>query len=324
MERGSVTHLLNTGAVPAALRCDVVHETIADTIVRVDISFPSPRGPTVRGAITDFGDLTVCSVKSNALKVERTPELARDHLEPSIFVGLQLAGSSMVVQDGRTAVLRPGDLAYSDSTSPYLLLDDEGIRQHFFRITQSALGLPPEIVRGMAARTLTPGDPVADIVATYLRRLASRPDIFTRDGAESVSRPSVDLVRAVIATHAGESTVRAESLRATLRVRILEYARSRLADPGLGADEIAAHVHVSVRQLYKVLAEGDLSLADWLRTERLERCRVDLSHPGASAEGIADVARRWGFRDGSSFARAFRAVYGTSPREWRAQHAQSS
>jgi AraC-like DNA-binding protein len=96
----------------------------------------------------------------------------------------------------------------------------------------------------------------------------------------------------------------------------LEYARKRLNDPELCAEQIAAAHYVSVRHLYRVLAEGGISLADWIRTRRLEACRQELAR-SPSASGIAAVARKHGFSDMSSFSRGFRAEYGLSPREWR-------
>ncbi|MEU5867095.1 hypothetical protein ABZ815_38385 [Nonomuraea sp. NPDC047529] len=52
--------------------------------------------------------MNICSVRSNATAVHRTRPLVRDDLEPSVFVSLQLSGTSMVIQGGREAVLNPG------------------------------------------------------------------------------------------------------------------------------------------------------------------------------------------------------------------------
>src|ERR1700712_917153 len=154
--------ILDTRHFSPTDRADVVRETIASAVVPVDIDFPADRGPAaVYGAITDLGRVRVCSVRSNAIKVERTPKLARDGLEPRIFLAVQMAGSSLIVQNGREAVLRPGDIAFSESTSPYTLLDTAGIRQHFFSIPTASLALPPDMIRQLAAVTLSPGHPVA-------------------------------------------------------------------------------------------------------------------------------------------------------------------
>jgi AraC-like DNA-binding protein len=313
-----MTLVLDTRHFAPEDRGDVVRETIASTVVHVDIDFPETTGTaSVYGAITDLGPVRVCSVDSNATKVERTARLARDDTEPRIFLALQMAGSSLIVQGGREAILRPGDLAFSDSSAPYALVDPEGIRQHFFSIPVAALGLSPDLIKKLAAVTLSPGDPLADLTARYFGRIASRPDIFDQPAAEAVGTPSVELVRALLATHLGAPGLAREPMHTTLQLRILEYVRRHLGDPGLTAAQIATEHHISVRQLYKVCAAGGLSLGGWIREQRLEACRRDLSRPTAQLSPIAAVARRWGFLDASSFGRSFRAAYGVSPREWR-------
>ena len=310
-----MTLVLDTRDLPPSDRADAVRETIASTVVHVDIDFAE--GPAVHGAITDLGAVRVCSIESNAVKVERTPRLARDELPPSIFLAVQTAGSSLIVQDGREAVLRPGELAFSESTSPYTLLDADGIRQHFFSIPIASLALPHDAVRRLAAVTLSPGHPVADLAATYFRRLAARPDIFAEPGADAVGRPTTELVRALLATHLDTAATARDSLDSTLALRIMEYARTHLSDPALTVARVAAAHHISVRHLYNVLAAADISLGEWIRETRLEGCREQLSRPGERQRTIAAIGRQWGFADPSSFARLFRDRYGLSPREWR-------
>jgi AraC-like DNA-binding protein len=313
-----MTLVLDTRQFAPEDRGDVVRQTIASTVVHVDIDFPETTGTaSVYGSITDLGPVRVCSVDSNATRVMRTPRLARDDTEPRIFLALQMAGSSLIVQDGREAVLRPGDLAFSDSSAPYALVDPDGIRQHFFSIPVAALGVSQDDIRRLAAVTLSPGDPVADLTARFFGRIAARPDIFDQPAAEAIGTPSVELVRALLATHLDAPSRTREPIQATLQLRIVEYVQKNLGDPGLTATHIATAHNISVRQLYKVCAAGGLSLGTWIREQRLEACRRDLSRQTARLSPIAAVARRWGFADASSFGRSFRAAYGVSPREWR-------
>jgi AraC-like DNA-binding protein len=100
-------------------------------------------------------------------------------------------------------------------------------------------------------------------------------------------------------------------------VRVLECTRAHLGEPTLNAAQISAEHHVSIRHLYNVLADGGISLGDWIRERRLEACRVELSSPQARETTIASIAQRWGFRYASNFGRIFRAEYGLSPSEWR-------
>jgi AraC-like DNA-binding protein len=308
--------VLNTSIVEEVDRAEFVHEALAMTMVPVELHWPDKRrAVTAHGVITNLGDLTVCSGRTSAFKVERTPALARDALEPSIFVNVQLTGSSMVIQDDREAVLHPGDLVIYDSTAPYTLLNDTGMTGEFFRIPHSALAMPHQMIRKACAVSLSSGHPLTSLTNDYLRRLAADPQVLSTPGVDLIGRPSIELVRAVIATHLKADEFRVEPLAVTLRLRILEYARRHLNDPSLGAERIAAVHHISVRHLYRVLAESGISLADWIRTRRLEACRQELER--TSDTPIAAVARRNGFANMSSFSRTFRAEYGLSPSEWR-------
>jgi AraC-like DNA-binding protein len=311
---GLASTVLNTNRIAVPSRADAVRAIVRKTLVDVEIAFAGgDRAARVSGLVVELGRITVCSFYSNALTVERTAEQARDDLPPTIFVGLRTTGSSRVIQGGREAVLRPGDLVFSESTTPHVLADRSGIRQHFFSIPVAALALPQDMIRATAAVLLAPRHPVADVTAAYFARIAARPDVVTEAGNAALGQPGIDLVRALITTHHDAVTLARDPLRATLGPRILESARAQLADPGLNAVRLAAEHHISVRQLYKVMAEAEISLGEWIRAERLEACRADLARPGAR---VSIVARRWGFTNSSTFGRLFRQAYGLSPREW--------
>ncbi|GAA4692489.1 helix-turn-helix domain-containing protein [Nocardioides conyzicola] len=288
-------------------------------MVHVDIDFAeADRAAGAHGVITDIGRVRMCSVRSNAIHIHRTSALARDAQEPTIFLALQPSGSSLQIsQNGRDASLLPGQLAFCDSSAPYSLRDPMGIKQHFFGIKVSSLALPVDLVQRLRAVPLSPGHPVADLAAAYFARLATQPEFITRSGTDALGQPSIELVRALITTHLDASALAKEALHSSLLLRILEYARAHLSDQNLNAAQIASEHHISVRHLYNVLAEGDIGLGDWIRTQRLEACSADLHRPEWAHLTIAAIARRNGFSDASTFGRLFRSAYECSPREWR-------
>src|SRR5271156_3308211 len=309
--------ILNTSGVDEGDRAEFVHEALAMTMVPVELHWPQERrGVAAHGVITNLGHLTVCSGRTSAFKVQRTPALARDALEPSIFVNVQLSGSSMVIQGDHEAVLHPGELVIYDSTAPYTLLNETGMTGEFFRIPHSALAMPHNAIRKACAVSLSPGHPLTSLTNDFLKRVTADRALYTAPNADKVGRPIIELVRAVIATHLKADELSAGPLAATLPLRSLEYVRNHLYDAELSVEQIAAAHYISVRYLYKVLAERGISLADWIRTHRLEACRQELAR-ARPATIIAAVARRHGFCDISSFSRAFRAEYGLSPGEWR-------
>ena len=309
--------VLDADVLAPADRAEAIRTLIWDTVVRVEIEHhPDPSRIHAQGRISDVGRINVCSIHSNATTVTRTPRLAHDAVDPYVFLGLQLSGTSMVVQGGREAVLRPGDLAVYDTRRPYTLVNDRGIHQHFFRVPVADLELPPRVLEAVTAVRLDGRRPLARITAGHLRDLAENVGRLSDREVARVAEPTAALVRALVASQADDVPAVREHLEQSLELRLLRYVRAHLHEPDLSAARIAREHHVSVRHLYRVLAGAGVVLGDWVRAQRLEECRRALADP-AETGTIAAVAHRWGFVDPTHFGRAFKAAYGMSPREWR-------
>ncbi|HEY5836482.1 helix-turn-helix domain-containing protein [Streptomyces sp.] len=309
---------IDTSQLSPSDRAEAIRDVIWDRVVRVEIEHhPDQERISAVGTISDLGSLNLCSVRSNARTVRRTAALIRDDLEPSVFLGLQVSGSSMVIQGDREAVLRPGDLAVYDTTEPYTLVNENGIHQHYFRIPRRELALPASAISKVTAVRMGRDHPVADLASTYFARLADTQLRMDRQQVGAVGQPSVELLRAVIATYLGDARLAQEPLEATLQYRIMEYMRAHLAEHDLSAARIARTHHISVRHLYTILARSGITLGDWLRANRLEQCRKELAGPASRSLTIGAVAHRWGFTSATHFSRVFKEAYGLSPREWR-------
>src|SRR5271154_6263700 len=62
----AMTVLLDTSTIPARDRADAIRDTVAQTFVRVELTFATDSGPAAAvGGITDFGQLTIFSVRSD-------------------------------------------------------------------------------------------------------------------------------------------------------------------------------------------------------------------------------------------------------------------
>ncbi|MBA3744875.1 helix-turn-helix transcriptional regulator, partial [Sporichthya sp.] len=117
-------------------------------------------------------------------------------------------------------------------------------------------------------------------------------------------------VAGLAVTAAGTAVPRQQPAELGLRTRIENYLRAHLADPTLCPDDIAAAHFISTRHLHRLFAGGGRTVAQWLREERLERARHDLT---TGRGGVAEIGRRWGFSDPAVFSRSFKAAYGISP-----------
>jgi AraC-like DNA-binding protein len=103
--------------------------------------------------------------------------------------------------------------------------------------------------------------------------------------------------------------------QAALATQVAIYIDSKLGDPNLSVEQVAAAHHVSVRTLYRIFARRGDTVHGHLRTRRLERCHHDLlSRPDLT---VSAICARWGIADVSHFARQYRARFGCTPRETR-------
>lgn len=313
-----MTTVWSATEAPGADRAAAVRDAVGSNVVRVDIDLPEdPRDIDVELALSAAGPVQVLTVRSIATTVTRSPRLAHDGSEPQLFLTLQGKGGSAMAQHGRHVRLGTGQFAVYTTTSPYTLMFDGGLDAHFFRIPIAELALPDSAIREVSARALGGNDPVAALTSSYLGQLALSPGLRSRAVADSLAQPTIDLVRAALVSSLGDPALGKESLQTTLEMRLLDYLRSHLADNDLSPGSVAAAHNISVRHLYTVLGRSGVSFGDWVRTQRLEACRRELSHPHARSRTIASIARQWGFLDATHFSRVFREAYGITPREWR-------
>ncbi|MEV4515414.1 helix-turn-helix domain-containing protein [Dactylosporangium sp. NPDC049525] len=312
---------LDTTALAPRDRAEAVRTLVWDSVVRVDIDHRVPVADmSVSLALGQAGDLGVCATRATASTIQRTPRLARQDSDPVVFVGLQRSGTSIVVQHGREAVLRPGDFAVYDTGSPYTLLFEDGIDATFFRIPRAALALPDAAIRDASAVRIGAGNPLAALTAGYLARLADDPAILGGTHRAAVAAPTVELIRAAVTVQLGDDQLSRDPLHSTLSARIIADMHAHLADPALSPTTVAARLHISVRYLHRVLQRDGIRFGDWVRHRRLEGTRRSLADPAFATSTVGAVARRWGFTDPTHFSKAFRAAYGMTPREWRALH----
>jgi AraC-like DNA-binding protein len=58
-------------------------------------------------------------------------------------------------------------------------------------------------------------------------------------------------------------------------------------------------------------------IASYIRERRMFRCLAEITSPTHTHRSIADLAYSWGFGNEAAFSRAFRRMFGMSPREAR-------
>ncbi len=274
-----------------------------------------------------LGPVTLAEVAVTNTVVERTPRLIRRD-DPEFFkFGLQVAGTSVVEQEGRQARLVPGDLVIYDTSRPYRIVCDEQFRMTVAMFPRRLVGLPEQRLAALTAVRLAGDVGLGSLIGPLLRGLGAdlnpeRPIVATHLG-----NAIVDLVTAAFAQQLGEPLESSASASTStvvhreLLARVATFIDEHLHDPGLSSATVAAAHYISVRSLQKLFEAEGTSVSALIRSRRLEHCRRDLMNPVHLATSVAEIGYRWGFTDPAHFSRLFRKTFGVSPRAFRRSQA---
>jgi AraC-like DNA-binding protein len=303
--------------VPPDDRLSYWHDAVWRTFVPLDVS--TPRNTPFSGSVTteQLGQLRISTVDADRELVRRTRSLIAESPDEYLLLGLQTRGSGVVIQDERTAVLSPGELALYDTTRPYTLDFPDRFETVVFQMPRRALGIPESDLRRITGVTIGPDQGLAGMVVPLLSKVATEASTYRPEIGELLARNISDLLTTLVTERLGRDTASLDAARQTLLLRIRAFIDARLADPALSPEAVAAAHHISVRHLQRLFQAEGTTVSEWIRRRRLEACRRELGRPRRTRPAVAAVAQRWGFVSPAHFSRAFRAFYGMSPREWQ-------
>lgn len=292
---------------------------VSESFVPLQVSTAGPdhfRG-IIRGASVD--EVHVNEVRATSHVVERTPELIARSDRSYFKLSLILAGTGMLIQDDREAVLQAGDLAVYDTDRPYSLVFDDDFRTMVVMFPKHLISLPSDMIGQLTAVRISGQGGLGGMVVPYLTQLAGNLDQLAGTTGARLAHSALDLVTTVFTRELGLDEVSADPHRALVQ-RIRSYIDRNLASTDLGPATIASAHFISTRHLHGLFQEQGVTVSTWIRTRHLEQCRRDLLDPMLADRPVAAIAARWGFVDAAHFSRAFKSAFGISPSEYRAAH----
>ncbi|MBB3674381.1 helix-turn-helix domain-containing protein [Modestobacter versicolor] len=309
--------LLDTSALPRTDRLEAFRVAMQEASVPCRVEHrPRTGGLHARMTLVPLGAASVFNTDASGFRLVRTPRHVRQESVPMVALAFQQAGRGEYAQRGHEQVVRGADLMLVDLTAPYSFGCATGGGSRSFQVPQDQLALPMDVVRRAVPRLRS--SPLHGLVRAHLDQVCNRADEFAAaTGAAALGTATVELVRALLVSAAGETRLSAAVREQTLVSRVRAYVAQHLTDPDLTPATIAAAHAVSVRLLYQACSEAGLSLEQHVITARLERARAALVSPAGRRRSIAATAAACGFADPSHFARRFKAAYGLTPREWQ-------
>lgn len=295
---------------------DAFRAAVAESFVplRVTCDDPDAFHGTIRAARA--GRVHVTDIRATSHVVERTPALVARGGTSHFKISLLVEGEGVLRQDGRDAALLPGTLAVYDTDRPYTLSFERPFHSMVVMFPHQLLPLPSSAVGQLTATSMDGRSGLASLVTPYLTRLAGNLDLVDGPTGMQLAHSAIDLVAALLGAELAENGDGATARRTVTR-DVFTYIDAHLSETDLTPTSIAAAHFISLRHLHGLFAAEGTTVAAWIRTRRLERCRRDLLDVTQSDLPISTIATRWGFRDGAHFSRAFKTAYGVAPSSLR-------
>ncbi|MEN3269265.1 helix-turn-helix domain-containing protein [Pseudonocardia sp.] len=260
-------------------------------------------------------DVGLARIATTSCMVRRTPGLITSSDPELVKITLQTRGRSGIEQGGRQCLLTPGDLSVYTSDRPYELAFTEPYELIVIGVPRAHLGAHADTLQRQSAVRLPTDTGLRHVVGGFFRAMTDTLRAGHAEFSGSTGRHLSDAVTSLIISELVDaSTPPSDTEPAD---QILAYCMTRLSDPSLCVDSVAKAHRISVRYLHKLLQARGLSLAAWIRHQRLQGIRRDLADPALAGRTVASISARWGVLSATHLSRALKAEFGCTAADIR-------
>ncbi len=307
----------STRGLPASRKLSFWNQISSETFAAMEVRPRDSLGFDGLLSRAPLGPLTLLDVRSAAARIRHT----RSHIaragDPSLLLLAPLQRSLQLSIDGGPIVtVGAGEFCCIDHARPYEIVHGDAVRTLCVdlprRLIAPLLSRPAQL----AGRLMRPDSPNARLLAAALRCLGEE----MNPGASAQFSPEVahGLLSLIVAAYEMPEDLAAGARSRGSRAQAFrEHIDAYLGDLRLRPADLATRFGVSERYVRAVLGKDGESFSGYLLRRRLECCAALLADPACRARSITEIAFHAGFGNLSHFGRAFKARFGSTPREHR-------
>jgi AraC-like DNA-binding protein len=305
-----------TGQFGDRERVSAWREFVGHTFCKVEIEPLSPAGFTGTTVMRLLPGLGVISGNCSPLSYIQTRALS-----DSDDVILTLASGPWELRHaGQTHAFAAGDAVLTSAAglSSYALYSGGphwGLRVPLALLSPYIAGIEDAFGRRIPAQT-----PAMRLLRHYLGMVEALDHTDERDVAIRAASHMRDLIAlAVGATRDGAAIADADGARAARLRAVKSDIFHHLGSAALSIDDIAARHRLPVRYIQRLFEATGTTFTEFVLGERLSQAHRQLTDLRYADRAIGTIAFDCGFQHLSYFNRAFRARFGASPSDIRAQ-----
>lgn len=225
-----------------------------------------------------------------------------------------LRGPARVARQSGMTELLDAEFTVVRNVAPLEIVTGPGAELLVIRVPAATLGPHASSMGSADGRVWSTAEGTASIVGHLLKGVAAQSSDYAPANPGQLAQHIVGLMALLCID--GRQAPNAHGREQMLQLA-KDHIERRLADLDLTPDSIASHENISTRTLHRLFESEGLTVRGWIRSRRLEHCRVELADTSSASIPVSAIGSRWGLWDAAHFSRLFKAAYGLSPRAYR-------
>jgi len=305
--------------LPAPDRFDAWRELMSSTHAPMRLESDRAADFWAHQRVIELGAVSVWPATYQQVVFIRTPELIRTADPETFHLSFLMKGEAGAIWDRVEKSYGPRDFHFNDSSRSYRIQTGVGpISSVGVEVPRALLPMQRGRAELAVGRHMSAQEGIGGLLAHFLTQLARGTSAYLPADGPRLGTVLTDLMAALVA-HAldAEAALAPETRTRELSLRIKDFIRRNLHDSELTPSRIAEAHHISPGYLHRLFRAEAETVAAYVRRKRLEGARRDLADPALTGTPIHVIAARWGFPRATDFTRAFRAVYGITPKDHR-------
>jgi AraC-like DNA-binding protein len=309
--------IFDSKTLPAAKRREAWHDAICDIYLQVDCA--AEQQDDYEGFVRElgFGAMTLTDTLSSPQSVLRQSRHIARLEKDCYFMGIAQSGCVKIRQASSSITMHPGLGALYCASEPYELRCDIKLRSFWAELPRQAFAnrfqskSPPLMARVDLRHGL------GRIAVELCGAMALEgPDLDPKSRAE-LGEHFMDILALAMSAEPGRQPAADISVRRARLRSVKTYIDAHLSDPHLSLSKIAEKNGISLRYLHLLFRPTDMSVSEWVRMRRLQRCYDLLTSPLHRTQSVTEIAYALGFSSSSHFSNLFRAHFGLRPSDVR-------
>lgn len=292
-------------------------------LVPVGVSIDDTAALQVSARALSLGPVQLISLHMPSMRWHRPPKMVRQ-CDPELYqVVFPHSGSLDIIWSDHESSHTAQDVVIQDTSIPgtnrmTAAPGHSAYRGTAILIPKALMPFPAHRVGALAHCRISAREGMGALLANTVGRIAAEASTYRQADGPRIGRVVVDLLAALLAHELDtERDLSPDTHRQALTSRIQAFIQQHVHDPDLTPGAIAAAHGISRSYLHRLFQGQGATVTAWIRQQRLEHVRNNLSDPALCTVPIHALATRWGFTSAANFTRAFRAAYGVTPKDYR-------